>query len=402
MRVALILFAMVLVMCGLTVVWWRWTDRQLRHWPTGIWLRVAVAMFAVAFMFGLGGFLTSRLAGWSWSPPGWWIAGVMLWALLMLPLVAFPLMTSVAAWRFIATRFRASGPSTPSAAPMHRSPQITRRQMLTGCVALAPMILTVGSTVVSMRQSRAFRIRRLIIEMPRLPEALDGMTIAHVSDTHVGKFTNGDVLDRIAAATNELNADLVLFTGDLIDTGLREMPEALAMVNRIHRRGRFFMIEGNHDLFDGREAFEQAVRAAGLPLLLDEATTVHVRSHPVQIMGIRWHTDRTTPGSGIAAHVDRVASMRDPAAFPILLAHHPHAFDRAAELGIPLTLAGHTHGGQLMLTPHVGAGPMLFRYWSGLYRQQEAQLVVNNGAGNWFPLRTNAPAEILHLTLRRV
>jgi predicted MPP superfamily phosphohydrolase len=88
-------------------------------------------------------------------------------------------------------------------------------------------------------------------------------------------------------------------------------------------------------------------------------------------------------------------------AFPILLAHHPHAFDPAAAAGIPLTLAGHTHGGQLMLTDTLGFGPAMFRYWSGEYRKGDNALVVSNGVGNWFPLRINAPAEIIHLTLRR-
>ena len=68
---------------------------------------------------------------------------------------------------------------------------------------------------------------------------------------------------------------------------------------------------------------------------------------------------------------------------------------------MPLTLAGHTHGGQLMLTESIGAGPALFKYWSGLYRRESSALVVSNGVGNWFPLRVNAPAEIIHITLHR-
>ena len=73
---------------------------------------------------------------------------------------------------------------------------------------------------------------------------------------------------------------------------------------------------------------------------------------------------------------------------------------------MPLTLAGHTHGGQLMLPGGIGPGPLMYRYWSGLYRQPTptggaAACVVSNGVGNWFPLRMNAPAEIVHLTLRR-
>jgi len=93
---------------------------------------------------------------------------------------------------------------------------------------------------------------------------------------------------------------------------------------------------------------------------------------------------------------------RDLTLFPILLAHHPHSWDEAAARGIPLVLSGHTHGGQIMLTPTIGAGPLRFKYWSGLYQKPGSSLIVSNGVGNWFPLRVNAPAEILHITLHPV
>jgi hypothetical protein len=82
-----------------------------------------------------------------------------------------------------------------------------------------------------------------------------------------------------------------------------------------------------------------------------------------------------------------------------LLAHHPHAWDVAAENGVPLVLSGHTHGGQIMLTKRIGAGPLRFRYWSGLYEKPGSRLIVSNGVGDWFPLRVNAPAEIVHITM---
>jgi predicted MPP superfamily phosphohydrolase len=115
-----------------------------------------------------------------------------------------------------------------------------------------------------------------------------------------------------------------------------------------------------------------------------------VRGQAVRILGLRWDE-----GDGIASDLAR----RDRDDFTILLAHHPDAFDAAAQADVPLTLAGHTHGGQLMLTPHFGFGPWLYRYWSGLYRKGASQLVVSNGVGNWFPLRIGAPAEIIFLTL---
>jgi predicted MPP superfamily phosphohydrolase len=99
--------------------------------------------------------------------------------------------------------------------------------------------------------------------------------------------------------------------------------------------------------------------------------------------------------------VHALLQQRKTEAFPILLAHHPHAFDAAAEAGLPLTLSGHTHGGQLMLNEQLGFGPAMFRYWAGLYERRESKLIVSNGVGNWFPLRVNAPAELIHVTLRR-
>jgi predicted MPP superfamily phosphohydrolase len=82
-----------------------------------------------------------------------------------------------------------------------------------------------------------------------------------------------------------------------------------------------------------------------------------------------------------------------------MLAHHPHTWDPAVAHGIPLVLAGHTHGGQVMLTNSLGAGPLRFNYWSGVYEREGSTLLVSNGVGNWFPLRVNAPAEINHITL---
>jgi predicted MPP superfamily phosphohydrolase len=162
------------------------------------------------------------------------------------------------------------------------------------------------------------------------------------------------------------------------------------MVKAMDPRSGLFMVEGNHDLFEGVRPFVEGVRERGIRLLRDESSIIRFRGQPVEIMGISWSRSEET----IARQIDYLADQSGLDSFPILLAHHPHAFDHAARRGIPLTLAGHTHGGQLMLTPDIGPGPMMFRYWSGLYQQQAASLVVSNGAGNWFPLRTSAPAEI--------
>ncbi|MEO6434412.1 MAG: metallophosphoesterase, partial [Tepidisphaeraceae bacterium] len=243
-------------------------------------------------------------------------------------------------------------------------------------------------------------IRKIDVPLASLPPELDGLTIAQVSDVHVGRFTRAANLGAIADATNAFKADLVLLTGDLIDLTLADLPVAIDFVRKLDPRSGLFLCEGNHDLIENPIGFESRVRAAGLPLLLDESRMLSLRNQLVQVMGLTWGRS----DAQIVGAMSRLLPQRRPDAFQILLAHHPHAFDTAAAIGIPLTLAGHTHGGQLMLNERLGAGPAMFRYWSGLYQKKDAEndaaLVVSNGVGNWFPLRINAPAEIVHITLR--
>jgi predicted MPP superfamily phosphohydrolase len=277
-------------------------------------------------------------------------------------------------------------------------PGPSRREVISAAAAGLPPLVTAGLVGVALPQLNDFRVAERDVPVANLPPELEGLTIAHVSDVHVGKYTRGRVLEEIVEKVNALSADLVLFSGDLIDFSMKDLPRGLEMIKAMRGRYGLFMCEGNHDLFEDREGFERQVKNAGVALLLDEAAVVLVAGKPMQILGIRWGGG----GSFIAGDLDAVMTRRRDDAFAILLAHHPHAFDAAAARGIPLTLAGHTHGGQLMLTRHAGAGPMLFRYWSGLYRKESgASLVVSNGVGNWFPLRVGAPAEMVKLTLRR-
>jgi predicted MPP superfamily phosphohydrolase len=277
----------------------------------------------------------------------------------------------------------------------------TRREFIGAVAALAPPLFTVGLTGAALAQLSQLRVRRFALSIPTLPRALDGITIAHVTDMHVGGVTSERLLRQMVGTTNALRADLVLLTGDLINYELECLSEGIALLKALEARGGLWAIEGNHDLaVDGGE-FERRVKAAGVPLLLDESAVANVRGYPVQIFGLRWldgspeQRDRVT-----ALQVRDVLKQRRPDAFPILLAHHPHAFDAAVEADLPLTLAGHTHGGQFMLDSQHGLGPVMFRYWSGHYARGRSQMIISNGVGNWLPIRINAPAEVVHITLR--
>ena len=405
--------AAVLAMIGLVfacdLLWWQAADRVLRRLPRSRRWRLPLGLFMGANALCVAWIIVGRLFVRSADVliPSWLLTATFVWHLLVLP-------TTVVVWVLVAGG-RGVGALVrrprPAEAPVADPAAPSRRQFIGAAVVAAPPLVTVIGSAVATAQLDEFRVRRLTLDLPQLPRDLDGMTIAQVSDIHVGRFTNGSTLRRIVDTTNNLRADLVLLTGDLINMSIADLPGALDAVKRMEGRYGVFMVEGNHDLIDDGREFRRVTKASGVPFLLNESVTARVRGADVQLLGLRWGTGR--PGAGrsaergddaVAASLSELAVRSRPVAdgtFPILLAHHPHALDFAARMGIPLTLSGHTHGGQLMLTPNVGFGPWMYRYWSGPYRRGDAWGVVSNGVGNWFPLRVGAPAEIIHLTLRR-
>jgi predicted MPP superfamily phosphohydrolase len=389
-------FYLILAAIGLADLgWWRWADNRLRPlrrsrlWRSLLTVSIAPQLLYLAYFIVAP--RSSRRVH-SWAVPTSLLAGFYLWSLIVLP-----------------ASLIAAGIGRATAALVRRTPPapsndgITCRQMLSAAAVAVPPLLTAAGVLRAVPQLSTFRVRRMHLAIPGLPADLDGITIAHVSDLHLGRFTRPGFVPKVADAPNALRAELVLFTGDLIDLSIDDLPRGIEFLGRLDPRSGLAIIEGNHDLIDDADAFDDGVRAAGFPLLIDEATTVRVRGRPVQLLGTRWGMatgDRRRAGpAAFAASVAALSPLRDPDAFPILMAHHPHAWDPAVAAGFPLVLAGHTHGGQLMLTDHVGAGPAFYRYWSGRYARSGSQLVVSNGVGNWFPLRVNAPAEIIHLTL---
>jgi predicted MPP superfamily phosphohydrolase len=388
------------------VLWWRRADRRARHWRHAAGSRLLIGSFMggqIALLLWILGGRIPAVSSFG-RPPQILSAAAYLWHLLLLP-AAWAVVAATGllsrAWRLGQLLAGGRNAPLPLATPSNgvaTTGQSSRRQFLGMLTAATPALLTGAGVAYSERQLCEFRIRPVAVPIPGLPPDLDGLTIALVSDLHVGTFTNGETVKRVIEETSRLEADLVLLPGDLINNALADLSDALDAVCNMQSRYGAYLCVGNHDMIEDGEEFVRRVKARA-PLLVGESRVVPIRGQLVRLLGLPWNRGEAL----IEDSVRQLAREITPGTFPILLAHHPHAFDAAVAHGIPLTVSGHTHGGQLMLSDSVGFGPLMFGYWSGLYRRpgpNGASLVVSNGVGNWFPLRVGAPAEIIHLTLR--
>jgi predicted MPP superfamily phosphohydrolase len=356
-------------------------------WPRFISTAAVVWMTAMCALLIIQGFAPA-----SWEPfVRHWLylpLGVeMMWNLILLPMVVpLFLLAAIALGIFRPARKLKEKPMTPEG--------VTRRKFIYLVAGGAAPALAVGMGVHGALTRHDLRVRDMRVFIPNLPQELEGFRIAHVSDLHSGIFCGPARLRIIHDAANDLKADLVAVTGDLINRNMSEFPDALAAIQGVGSRYGTFLCEGNHDIIPGRGLVRDACRANNLPFLFFSSATVMVGNRRIILGGVPWMMDEL---SGPPKPFSDLFPDRQEGDLRILLAHHPGLFDFAD--CADLVLSGHTHGGQIMLNDSVGLGPLFFKYWSGLYRHGNTTMIVSNGCGDWFPCRVGAPAEVGLLTL---
>jgi predicted MPP superfamily phosphohydrolase len=242
------------------------------------------------------------------------------------------------------------------------------------------------------------RLRPLAVSLPRLPQELAGLRVAHLSDFHLGLPSRGSrAVERAVEWVDERRPDLVCVTGDLVSRPRGE-PVLRELLGRL---GGAYVVLGNHDVEHSRDPFS---RAAGLTdlspahLLVDESATVEVRGRRVQIVGVdprAYRDGRSKPWQ----LVDEAADLR------ILLCHFPYVLDFLPPGAFDLVLAGHMHDGQISLPlgprrKYRFAHPRT-RYAVGLYERPAATMHVSAGLGTTFvPFRFFARPEATELMLQ--
>lgn len=301
-----------------------------------------------------------------------------------------------------------AGAPLPAAADVPEEPVDERRRNL---VVAATWALPAAAVAVSMGGVLASRQRpvivRLALPVRREMTALHGVTIAQLSDVHVGNYMDAERLDELRDAINAVRADIHVITGDLLDHHVSQLELSTRLLRGLQpARGQLFFCMGNHEYIAARSASIPAIvkglEEAGAQVLVDEAREVRLGGDRLW-MGAIDYPSRARPGEPARRPtVDGLAralgQMRDDGAPRVLLSHHPGTFRAARELPFDLMLSGHTHGGQISLgrigdyalTPMLPAG----LYHNGLYEHRGRRLHVNAGAGGWLPVRINCPPEI--------
>ncbi len=245
--------------------------------------------------------------------------------------------------------------------------------------------------------------------LARLPKAFNGFRIAQLSDFHIGPFMTAAEIRRFVGMANDLKPELVLLTGDYVtwDPSTQEaVVEALANFKAPY--GVLGCL-GNHELWTGTEdSITRLFSRRGIRILRHERALIRAQGDALHIIGVDFQTLRRLGSHGeglVRTYLGGVEPLVIPATANILLSHNPNTFDRAAELGIDLSLAGHTHGGQVTLefvSPDISPARLVTPYVRGWFEKRGAQLYVNRGIGTiGVPIRLGSPPEITVFELAR-
>jgi predicted MPP superfamily phosphohydrolase len=376
------------ILAGMCVAQWRLGYAAFAHtagWPAA--LRIVVR--AVLMMTGatiLIGLILSLPSASSWPRNGLFVGyvrgGALLWSL-----------ASSAAW-VIYRVLRLFRWRTDEVDPARRALLRTA-----GAAAVAAPFAVVGFGALIERT--AFGVREIDVPIPDLHRDLQDLRLVQLSDIHLSPFLSEREFSKVVDTVNDLRPHLVLVTGDLISSHGDPLDACLHQLSRLRSDAGVLGCLGNHEIYTGTEAYTTAQAARlGIPFLRYTARQFRFGSAVLNIGGVdyqkmSWRSHYLQGAEGLVA----------PGALNILLSHNPDVFPAAAGQHWDVTLAGHTHGGQVnveILHQSLNVARFYTPYVYGLYRSGRSSIYVTRGIGTiGMPARLGAPPEIAVLRLRK-
>jgi len=245
--------------------------------------------------------------------------------------------------------------------------------------------------------------REISLKLGSLPSHWEPLTILHISDIHSGPFMRFSQLEKIVGRFNKEKFDLCVVTGDVVNHSAQDLGWTLDLLEKINSRLGTYAIMGNHEYIDNEKEIIKRYRSSKLELLLGSSKIIMNKLSQIRLIGVDYPfedemTSKLEIEKALLSSGEGLTSKTEE--FRILLSHHPNGFISARELGVPLTLSGHTHGGQIKFG-RLGVARLLYEFAMGLYEHQGSYLFVNAGLGNWLPFRINVPCEYALITVER-
>ncbi|MDV3220538.1 metallophosphoesterase [Intrasporangium sp.] len=262
--------------------------------------------------------------------------------------------------------------------------------------APAVVVLALGTTAYGLWEAAEPSVTPVTITNDLVPEGLDGLRIALISDLHVGPVRDEGFTRRIVDLVNAQQPDLVVITGDVADGSVSQVGSDIAPLADLSAPLGVFGVDGNHEVISGEpDRWLHHWEDLGIRVLRNESVDVETEGGALTIAGMPDPSGNRADGPD----ADKALAGVDPDVFTLLLAHRPSMAELAKGRGVNLQLSGHTHGGQLWPFDYLVLlqEPVL----EGLAPVGDVPVLTTRGAGAWGPpVRVLAPPEIPVITLR--
>lgn len=283
--------------------------------------------------------------------------------------------------------------SSPGGAEVDEGRRLVLAQGVSGATAL---VATAAGGIGLRGGLGEVDVKEVGVKLERLPKELSGLTIAQLTDIHIGALIGKRFVSQVVEKTNALRPDVILITGDLVDGSVEELEAHAAPLAALRARYGVYFVTGNHEYYSGVEPWIAHLGRLGIRVLRNERVSIGDAAS-IDLAGIDDAYSSRYPGHG--PDLDKAVAGRDPERELILAAHQPSAIFDAARLGVGLQLSGHTHGGQIW--PFGMLVPLAQPYVRGLHRHGDhTQIYVSQGTGFWGPpMRLGSPAEITKVVL---
>lgn len=254
----------------------------------------------------------------------------------------------------------------------------------------------------------AVEINEYRVSDPEIPESLSGFRIAQISDLHNGEFGQGN--EKLLTMLVSSAPDIIVITGDLIDSRNTDIDIALEFVRRAVEIAPVYYVTGNHEARVAEYSrLKSGLESAGVTVLENGKTQITAEGASIILMGVddpSFLTGSLALDAAAATRGTLETMMEASDGYTVLLAHRPELFEVYVEAGVDLVFSGHAHGGQFRLpfigglvAPNQGFFP---KYDAGLFTEGDTTMVVSRGIGNSIiPLRFNNRPEIILVELIR-